>query len=142
MGGPGVPTSPASRPRRRPPATGRGRPRRGRADARPGRHGGQPGSALPHATGEVSPLGSAIRAAYAVARGLAGSPRRQSRGLGMPRIMLSVAGALALASLVANPLTASAGSFLQQLTTDPFHNTSSQHQTEVEPDIASSGSTL
>jgi hypothetical protein len=62
----------------------------------------------------------------------------------MHRITGSFAGALglALASLVASPVVASASPTLQRLSTDPFHNSSSQHQTEVEPDIASWGSTL
>lgn len=45
-------------------------------------------------------------------------------------------------ALIAYPLVASAASSLLRLSTDPFHNPRSQYQTEVEPDIASWGSTL
>ncbi len=62
----------------------------------------------------------------------------------MHRISGRLAGGLglALAVLLASPFVASASPTLQRLSTDPFHNSTSQHRTEVEPDIVSSGSTL
>src|SRR5438067_615528 len=53
-----------------------------------------------------------------------------------------VAAALALAAALVAAVAASASVSLNQLSTDPFTNASSQHQTEVEPDSFSFGSTI
>ena len=60
----------------------------------------------------------------------------------MRLVKLAFASVVMVIGLIAYPLVASAASSLLRLSTDPFHNSSSQHQTEVEPDITSWGSTL
>ncbi len=57
-----------------------------------------------------------------------------------PRALFGLLAALALA--FASPLAAAANSPLLQLSSDPYTNTTSQHQTEVEPDTFASGSTI
>jgi hypothetical protein len=56
--------------------------------------------------------------------------------------MSFTAGAIALAGLLLSGLAASAAPALTQISSDPFTNRTSQHQTEVEPDMASNGATL
>ena len=53
-----------------------------------------------------------------------------------------VAVGAALVFVFASSLTAFASVSIVQLSTDPYTNTSSQHQTEVEPDVYSYGSTI
>src|SRR6266542_1836377 len=50
--------------------------------------------------------------------------------------------ALGFVVVAISAMGASAAVVLQQLSTDPFTNTTSQHKTEVEPDTFSSGSTI
>lgn len=55
---------------------------------------------------------------------------------------MASASAVVLVALLAFPLVTSAASLRVRLSTDPFHKSPSQYQTEVEPDITSWGSTL
>lgn len=66
------------------------------------------------------------------------SVRSRALRLALPLTTSAVAVALALA--LAAPAFATAT--LLQLSTDPYTNTTSQHQTEVEPDTLSAGSTI
>jgi hypothetical protein len=59
------------------------------------------------------------------------------------RLVKMASGSVAvIVALIAYPLVTSAASLRLQISTDPFHNSQSQYQTEVEPDIVSWGSTL
>jgi hypothetical protein len=60
----------------------------------------------------------------------------------MRQIRIAVGTVAAVVALFAYPFVGSAAPSLVRLSTDPFHNPTSQHQTEVEPDIVSWGSTL
>src|SRR5512142_2044745 len=57
-----------------------------------------------------------------------------------PRALIGLLAAFALA--IASPLAAAANVPLVQISTDPFTNPDSQHQTEVEPDTFAFGSTI
>ena len=57
-----------------------------------------------------------------------------------PRAFMGLLAALALA--LASPLAAAANVPLQQISSDPFTNSTSQHATEVEPDTFAFGSTI
>ncbi len=58
------------------------------------------------------------------------------------RVLIPVSLLAAFGLLLASALTALANVPILQISTDPYTNTSSQHQTEVEPDTFSYGSTI